>query len=96
MDAVSISQVMHRFLVVVILVSGPVVAVALLVGVVVGLLQAITQVQDQSIAYGVKIATVAVLLIVSGRWMGQEMLDLFERAFAQIVDMGTHNRDREP
>jgi type III secretory pathway component EscS len=93
MNPVPLGAAMSGFLTVVLLVAGPIVAAALLAGVVVGLAQAVTQVQDQSIAYGVKIAVVVVLLMVMGRWMGGKMLEQFDYAFQMIPNMAFHNVD---
>jgi type III secretory pathway component EscS len=92
MNPLSLGEIMQGFVVVVILVSGPIVGAALLIGILVGLLQAVTQIQDQSIAYGVKIVTVALLIIVLGRWMGQEMLGQFDQAFKLIPQTAFANR----
>jgi len=50
-------------------VAGPLLMVMLVVGVVVSLLQTITQIQEQAVVYVVKFAAVGVLLVVMGPWM---------------------------
>lgn len=79
---------LQRFLLTVLMVSGPVVVAAFLVGILVGIAQAVTQVQDQSIAYGVKIVVVIVILMLLGDWMAQQVLILFDRAFEWIIVIG--------
>lgn len=88
MDTESITFIIQQAVVTISMVSAPVVGVAVLVGLLVGIAQAVTQIQDQSIGYGVKILVVIVVLVVLGRWMGGEMLDAFERAFEQIPSLG--------
>ncbi|MEM4989115.1 flagellar biosynthetic protein FliQ [Collimonas sp. H4R21] len=84
----SLSFALHRFLILVLMVSAPVVIAAFLVGILVGIAQAVTQVQDQSIAYGIKIAVVIVILIAFGSWMAQEVLAVFDNGFDLIPEVG--------
>ena len=62
---------------------GPVLLVILAVGLVVGTLQAVTQIQDQSVGFVVRLLAVAVALVVLLPWMLDRLVgfstDLFER-----------------
>lgn len=91
MEDFTITFALQRFLILVLMVSAPVVVAAFLVGIFVGIAQAVTQVQDQSIAYGIKIAVVIVILIVFGGWMAQELLAVFEKGFDLIPEIGRGN-----
>ena len=55
-------------------VSLPVVAVAALVGGLVAVLQAATQVQDSTLGHLPRLIVVAVVLAVAGPWMGSEIV----------------------
>lgn len=88
MEEFSISFALHQFLILVLMVSAPVVLAAFLVGILVGIAQAVTQVQDQSIAYGIKIAVVMMILVAFGGWMAQELLALFASGFDLIPEIG--------
>jgi flagellar biosynthetic protein FliQ len=57
----------------------PILGLSMLVGLAVSVLQAVTQIQEASIAFVVKIGTVAVTLLVFGPWM-----------LAQITDYARH------
>ena len=50
----------------VLLVSGPVLVAAVVLGLIVGILQAATQVQDQTLPLTVKLFTILIVLIVFG------------------------------
>jgi flagellar biosynthetic protein FliQ len=65
-------------------VVGPVLLVALAVGVAVSLIQTITQVQEQSVAFVLKITAVAVVFIVMGPWMLQELRGFVITLWARI------------
>ncbi len=63
-------------------VALPVVAVAALVGLVVAVLQAATQIQDVTIAHLPRFLAVAVTLAVLGPWMGRQIAAFAARVFA--------------
>lgn len=62
-------QAVRDGIIVILVVSGPVVLVAAAIGLLVGILQAATQVQEQTIGSALKILGVFLLIIVSGYWM---------------------------
>ena len=64
---------------VVLMISGPIVIAAATIGLVVGILQAATQVQEQTIGTAVKIIGVFGLLIISGFWMFQYLNQYMNR-----------------
>jgi type III secretion protein S len=53
--------------------SLPVILVAALVGTVVSLLQALTQVQEQTLSFAIKLIAVGIVLALTARWMGGEL-----------------------
>ncbi|MGH1504202.1 MAG: flagellar biosynthesis protein FliQ [Acidimicrobiales bacterium] len=55
-------------------VSAPILLTAVLVGVFVGLLQSVTQIQEQTLSFVPKFAAVGVAIAVSGGWMLQTMI----------------------
>lgn len=63
---------------------GPVLAVVLVVGVVVSLVQTITQIQEQSVAFVLKIGAVALVFLFAGPWMLSEMRGFVVQLWARI------------
>jgi len=63
-------------------VSLPVVGVAALVGLLVAVLQAATQVQDITLAHLPRLVLVAVALAIAGPWMGAQIAAFAARVFA--------------
>lgn len=57
---------MNRALLTVLLVSAPALGIAIVIGVGVGLLQALTQIQDQTLPQAVKLVAVMLVLIFIG------------------------------
>ena len=55
--------------------SLPPIVVASVVGIVVSLLQALTQIQEQTLSFGIKLIAVAVTLAAMAGFLGSEMLN---------------------
>ena len=68
-------------------VSAPVLLTAVAVGVFMGLLQSVTQIQEQTLAFVPKFAAVGVVLAFAGHWMLREMTDFTAQLFARIPDL---------
>ncbi|HEY8497783.1 MAG TPA: flagellar biosynthesis protein FliQ [Limnochordales bacterium] len=72
-------------IVTVLLVSGPMVGLGLLVGLVVSLLMATTQIQEQTLAFVPKILAVFLAMLLFGSWMMRVMLDFANRVLANLT-----------
>lgn len=57
------------------LLTAPLLAAALVVGLIVSLLQAITSIQEMTLSYVPKMAVVAIVLLVLGPWMMEILSD---------------------
>ena len=71
-----------------VMLSAPPLIIATLCGVTVSLIQAVTQIQDQTLPYVVKLVAVAVTLAGMGRWIGVELLQLTDLAFTLVQSTG--------
>jgi len=58
------------------LIGAPVLLVSLLVGLVISLLEAATQIQEQTLSFLPKLLAVAVVLVVAGPWMLTHLVEL--------------------
>ena len=65
-------------------VAGPLLAVALTVGVGVSLLQTITQIQEMTLTFVPKLVGAGAVLMVSGKWMLRQMVAWVETLWALI------------
>ncbi|MEC8733420.1 MAG: flagellar biosynthesis protein FliQ [Planctomycetota bacterium] len=63
------------------LISAPILGIGLLVGLVISLLQAVTQVQEQTLAFVPKIVAMILIAVVLMGWMGTQMSAFAERMF---------------
>lgn len=60
----------------VLLVSAPALLIAIVIGFGVGLLQALTQIQDQTLPQGVKLIAVLLVMILAGPLLAGQIVDL--------------------
>jgi type III secretion protein S len=70
----------------VVLLSAPPLIVAVVVGVLTSLVQALMQIQDQTLPFGIKLVSVGITLLITGRWIGVELLQLLRRAFEMMAN----------
>ena len=68
----------------VLLVSAPALLVSLVVGLAVGLLQAVTQVQEQTLSFVPKLVGVALALALGGAWMAGELVRFTQGLWSAI------------
>jgi flagellar biosynthetic protein FliQ len=64
--------------------AGPLMGVALIIGLLISVLQATTQIQDQMLNLAPKIAGVFVVLLVLGSWFLNSIVDFTVNLYAQI------------
>ena len=69
-------------IIVILIISGPIVLAAALIGLVIGVLQAATQVQEQTIGSAIKIIGIFALIIFAGFWMYQYLSQYTSRTFS--------------
>jgi len=65
-------------------IATPLLLVGLIVGLLVSIFQAVTQIQEQTLAFIPKVAGMAVVLVVAGPWMLGQLLSWTEELYGQI------------
>lgn len=82
MDINEIGNVLREAVNVILKISAPILLLSMFVGVIMALVQAVTQVHEQSLNFIMKLVVVIGVLIIGGRWMLQMLqefaLGLFE------------------
>jgi flagellar biosynthesis protein FliQ len=69
----------------VLMVSGPLILLALVVGLIISIFQATTQIQEQTLAFVPKIVAVLLGLILFGPWMLTHMLSYANEIFSNLT-----------
>jgi flagellar biosynthetic protein FliQ len=80
-------DIMRDALITILLTSGPIIGVALVVGLLVSILQATTQVQEQTLTFVPKIVAVFFSIILLGPYMLNQVTSFTERMFGNIANM---------
>lgn len=68
----------------VLILSLPPIVVASVVGIVLSLIQAITQLQEQTLSFGVKLIAVIATLFLMGGWLGGQILQFSDDIFTRF------------
>ena len=68
-----------------VLLAGPLLAVSLVVGLVVSIFQAVTQVNEMTLTFVPKVIAIFAVLILLGPWMLQMLLGYTANTFAQMA-----------
>lgn len=82
MDQAQILDYAKTCMILILKVSLIPILVATVVGLIVSLLQALTQIQEQTLGFAVKLITITITLMVTSSWMGAQILlytrDIFQ------------------
>lgn len=66
-------------------VAGPILLISMLVGLVISIIQAATSINEQTMTFVPKLIITALMMILAGGWMLQQMIDLVLRIFELIA-----------
>ena len=84
MDSSVVSDILRDAVGVVIKLGGPMLVLSMLVGVVVAVFQAVTQIHEQSISFMLKLLVVVSVLLLAGGWMLETLQD-YARALFDLM-----------
>lgn len=85
MTVTEVTQIGREAMLVALMVGGPVLIVTALIGTVVSLFQAVTQLHEQSLTFLPKLLATMLVLAVGSGWMIQKTVDYATRSFARIA-----------
>ena len=74
MDEATIIDLTIQSMTLVLILSMPPIIMAAGTGILVSLVQALTQVQEQTLSFAIKLVAVTITLILTARWLGAELL----------------------
>lgn len=69
------------------LVAAPILATALIIGLVVSIFQAATQINEQTLSFIPKLIGVMAAMLLAGHWMLMTLVDYMHRIFTTIPQM---------
>lgn len=77
-------EIVQRTIVTILLVSGPLVGAAMVVGIIVALIQALTQVQEMTLTFVPKIIAMLAALSLTAPFIGSKIFALAQFVFSRI------------
>jgi len=87
LDTSQILDITRRAIYVATVVAAPVLIICLIVGIVVSIFQAATQIHEQTLSFVPKIVVVLIIMVVAGDWMVTQVSDFTKEAFNLIANM---------
>ncbi len=81
-------EVLKQMLLAGLVLSAPVLGVALVLGLIVGLVQAITSIQEQTLSFVPKLVGIALTFALLGSWMLRYLVEYSARLFSDLPRYG--------
>ena len=85
MDTAVVTDIMRDAVGVTLKLGGPMLILSMLVGVIIAILQAVTQIHEQTISFVLKLIVVVLVLLLGGGWMLETLQDYTREIFALIA-----------
>lgn len=85
MDTSMITQVLREGIWVAIKLGGPMLILSMIVGVLIAIFQAVTQIHEQTLGFIFKLTVVILVLLVGGGWMMETLLDYAKSIFTLMA-----------
>jgi len=84
MDAGMVTQLLMNFFMLAAKLSAPLLISALVVGLLIGLFQAVTQINDSTLGFLPKVIVVCLAMVLAWPWMQQEIVEYTKHIFQMI------------
>lgn len=82
MDTVQVSEVLREGIFIALKIGGPLLILSMLVGVLVAIFQAVTQIHEQTIAFALKLTVVVIVCFIFGGKMMDMLLEYTRHLFS--------------
>jgi type III secretion HrpO family protein len=79
-----IYQLSYQALLLILILSGPPIIISMVLGLLVAVFQAATQIQEQTLSFTVKLFATILTIIIMGGWLGGEVLQFTNTIFNGI------------
>ncbi len=84
MSSAEVTDLMYEFFVLAVQLAGPVLVISMLVGVLISIIQAATQIHEQTITFVPKLLVIGLILVFTGGTMLKTLQDFTVRIFEMI------------
>ena len=80
-----IYQLTYQALLLILILSGPPIIISTILGLLVAVFQAATQIQEQTLSFMVKLFSVILTLLMLGQWLGGQILQFATTIFTNFA-----------
>ena len=84
MSEIVIMTIVKKALVTGLMVAGPILIISLVVGLIISIFQATTQIQEQTLTFVPKLIAIILVLVLGGPWMLNKLVMLTNELFQSI------------
>ncbi len=84
MELAAVTEILRSGILVALKITAPVLIISMLVGVIISIFQAATQINEQTLSFVPKLIVIIVVLIILGPWMGSVIMDYFGQILTLI------------
>lgn len=85
MDTTAVMDLLRGGVVVAIKLAGPMLLLSMVVGVLIAVFQAVTQIHEQTLSFILKVIVILAVLLLGGGWMLETLQDYTKEIFALIA-----------
>lgn len=87
MGSGDIMMVFQEGMMVLLKIAGPILLASIVVGLIVAIFQAATQIHEQTLTFVPKLAIIGIILLLSGGWMMRLMVEYVQMLFNMIASL---------
>lgn len=87
MSTTEVISILYQALMVALKLCAPLLIASIVIGLIVAIFQAATQIHEQTLTFVPKIIVIAVILLVAGSWMLGTLDEFFHLIFDQIANL---------
>lgn len=85
MDTAAVGDILRSAMLVTLKLGAPMLLLSMLVGVVVAIFQAVTQIHEQTLSFILKLIVVITVLLIGGGWMLETLMEFSREIFDLIA-----------
>ncbi|MEA5083822.1 MAG: flagellar biosynthesis protein FliQ [Lachnospiraceae bacterium] len=78
-------EIMQMAVIVAIKLGGPILVLSMVIGVFISIIQAATQIHEQTITFVPKVVIIGLLLLIGGSWMLETLQDFLYQLFEMMI-----------
>ena len=78
MNQQEILHIFHETVLLIVTRSAPLLLISVVIGLIVSVFQAVTQIHEQTLTFVPKVLAIAIVLIVAGSWLLTSLVDFFK------------------